>query len=242
VIVNERTARQIGWKEPLGKLLKYPGGGQTFKVVGVVKDFNLTSLRDTIIPFALFYVASKSNNNGVSFAVVSLGTGNPENALFQVQTKWKTFAPGVPFEYSFLDKDFEALYRSEKRMGTVFSIFTFLSIAVACLGLFGLSVYTAERRVKEIGIRKILGASVTSVVSLLSKDFIILVALSALIAFPIAWWATSKWLDDFAYRIPIDPWVFLVSGLLAVSIALLTISIQAVKAARANPAESLRSE
>jgi putative ABC transport system permease protein len=242
VIVNERTARQIGWKEPLGKLLKYPGGGQTFKVVGVVKDFNLSSLRDTIAPFALFYVASKSNNNGVYFAIASIRTGNPSQVLRQVESKWRQYAPGTPFDYSFLDKDYEALYRSEQRMGKVFSIFTFLSIAVACLGLFGLSVYTAERRVKEIGIRKILGASVTSVISLLSKDFLKLVILSALIAFPVAWWATSKWLEDFAYRVPISAWVFILSGLTAVCIALLTVSIQAVKAARANPADSLRAE
>jgi len=198
VIVNEKTARQIGWKEPLGKLLKYPGGGQTFKVVGVVKDFNLTSLRDTIVPFALFYVASKSNNNGISFAIISVGSANTGQVLHQLESKWKQYAPGAPFDYSFLDKDFEALYRSEERMSKVFSIFTFLSIAVACLGLFGLSVYTAERRVKEIGIRKILGASVTSVISLLSRDFLKLVVLSSLIAFPIAWWATNKWLEDFA--------------------------------------------
>jgi putative ABC transport system permease protein len=242
VIVNERTARQIGWKDPLGKLLKYPGGGQTFIVVGVVKDFNLSSLRDTILPFALFYVASKSNNNGVSFAIASLGSGNPEQVVRVIEDKWKAFAPGIPFEYSFLDQDFEALYLSENRMGTVFSIFTFLSIAVACLGLFGLSVYTAERRIKEIGIRKILGASVTSVVSLLSKDILLLIVLSALIAFPIAWWASNKWLEDFAYRIPVSAWIFFASGILAIAIALVTVSFQAIKAALTNPAKHLRSE
>jgi putative ABC transport system permease protein len=242
VIVNERTARQIGWMDPLGKLLRYPGGGQTFKVVGVVKDFNLSSLRDTIMPFALFYVASKSNNNGVSFAVASLGSGNPEQVVRKIESEWKDFAPGIPFEYSFLDKDFEALYLSENRMGAVFRIFTFLSIAVACLGLFGLSVYTTERRIKEIGIRKILGASVTSVVSLLSRDIVVLVILSALIAFPIAWWASNKWLEDFAYRIPISAWVFFVSGILAIAIALVTVSFQAIKAALASPAKHLRSE
>jgi putative ABC transport system permease protein len=242
VIVNERTASQIGWKDPLNKLLKYPGGGQTFKVVGVVKDFNLTSLRDTITPFALFYVASKSNNNGVSFALLSLGSGNPEQTVHKIESKWKSFAPGIPFEYSFLDKDFEALYRSEKRMSTVFSIFTLLSIAVACMGLFGLSVFTAERRMKEIGIRKILGASVSSVVSLLSKDILVLVVVSALVAFPIAWWASNKWLEDFAYRIPVSGWVFFFSGVAAVAIALLTVSFQAIKAALTNPAQNLRSE
>jgi putative ABC transport system permease protein len=242
VIVNERTASRIGWKDPLGKLLRYPGGGQTFTVIGVVQDFNLASLKDTIMPFALFYVTSKSNNNGVSFAVLSLRAGNPEQTVRSVESTWKALVPAVPFEYSFLDKDFEALYRSEQRMGTVFSVFTLLSIAVACLGLFGLSVFTAERRIKEIGIRKILGASVTSVVSLLSKEFILLVILSALIAFPIAWWAMNKWLETFAYRISIAWWTFVLVGLLAIVIALVTVSFQAIKAAIANPVQSLRSE
>jgi putative ABC transport system permease protein len=242
VIINETTANRIGWKDPLGKLLKYPGGGQTFSVIGVVQDFNLASLKDTIKPFALFNVASKSNNNGISFAILSLHAGNPEQVVHSVESTWKALAPGVPFEYSFLDKDFEALYRSEQQMGTVFSVFTLLSIFVACLGLFGLSVFTAERRIKEIGIRKILGASVSSVVSLLSKDFIILVILSAVIAFPIAWWTMSKWLETFAYRISIDWWTFVLVGLLAIAIALVTVSFQAIKAAMANPVTNLRAE
>ena len=145
-------------------------------------------------------------------------------------------------EPSFLDNEFDALYRSEQRMGAVFGIFTFLSIFVACLGLFGLSVYTAERRTKEIGVRKVLGASVQSVVALLSKDFLRLVLLSAVVAFPVAWIAMNKWLEDFAYRITIGWSVFFVAAIAAILIALFTISFQAIKAAVANPVESLRTE
>jgi putative ABC transport system permease protein len=159
-----------------------------------------------------------------------------------LENKWKGFAPSVPFEYSFLDKEYEALYRGEQQMGTVFGIFTTLSIFVALLGLFGLSVYTAERRKKEIGIRKVLGASVQTVVNLLSKEFLKLVFISALIAFPVAWWAMDKWLQNFAYKIAMQWWVFVLAAVLALLVAVLTIGFHAIKAAVANPVASLRSE
>jgi len=154
----------------------------------------------------------------------------------------KSLAPEVPFEYSFLDKNYEALYRSETRMGDIFSIFTTLSILVACLGLFGLSIYTAERRIKEIGIRKILGASVQGLVGLLSKDFLKLVLISTLIAFPLAFWAMNKWLQNFPYRTAISIDIFLSAGLLAVFIALFTVSFQAIRAATMNPSKTLKVE
>jgi putative ABC transport system permease protein len=243
VIVNEATVRHIGWKDPLGKMIRYPGNDdRLFTVIGVAKDFNLYSLRSTIDPFALFYTTSKTYHISSTFIIASVDARYTGEILRQAENKWKAFDAGVPFEYSFLDKDYESLYRSEQRMGNVFSTFTLLSILVACLGLFGLSVYTAERRVKEIGIRKILGASVQSVVTLLSKEFLKLVVLSAIISFPIAWWVMDKWLDDFAYRAPMDASVFLVAGLLAIVIALLTVSFQAVRAATRNPARSLKAE
>ena len=245
VIVNETAVKQIGWKEPLNKYITYPGNeDQHFKVIGVVKDFNVASLRlgDTIVPFALFHSSSKTYQIGTSYIIASVQTKNLKSTLTQLENKWKSFAPAIPFEYSFLDKNFEALYNSEGRMGTVFGIFTCLSIIVACLGLFGLSVYTAERRTKEIGIRKVLGASVQGLVALLSKEFIKLVFIAAIVAFPVAWWVMGKWLNEFASRIKIEWWVFMSAAVLAALIALITISFQAIKTAMANPVKSLRTE
>lgn len=159
-----------------------------------------------------------------------------------MELKWKNLAPGVPFEYSFLDKNFESLYRSDQKLGTVFGIFTCLSILVACLGLLGLSIYTAERRIKEIGIRKVLGATVSGIVTMLSKEFLKLVVIGAVIAFPLAWWAMNKWLQDFAFRIDMEWWVFTGAGITALVIALITVSFQAIKSAISNPVKSLRAE
>jgi putative ABC transport system permease protein len=243
VILNETAAKQIGWKEPLGKTMTYPGNNnQRFKVIGVVKDFDVESIRNMMLPFALFHSSSKTYNAGVSYLVASVDPKNTKQILTEMENKWKSLAPSVPFEYTFLDKSFEAMYNDDQRLGEVFGIFTTLSIFVACLGLFGLSVYTAERRKKEIGVRKVLGASVQSVVNLLSKEFVRLVLVAAIIAFPLAWWAMNKWLQDFVYKITIQWWVFAFAALLALLIAILTISFQAIKAAVANPVKSLRTE
>jgi putative ABC transport system permease protein len=240
--LNETAVKQIGWKEPVGKYLGYPGNYQRFKVIAVVKDFNVTSLREVVEPFALFNTSSKTYNLGHSYISVRLQAGNMKDHLRELETKWKSFVAGTPFDYSFLDGEFESLYRSEQLMGTVCGIFTFLSVFVACLGLFGLSVYTVERRTKEIGVRKVLGASVQSVVVLLSKDFLKLVLISTVIAFPVAGLAMNKWLDDFAYRVTMGWTVFVLAALVALLIALVTISFQAIKAALANPVKSLRAE
>jgi putative ABC transport system permease protein len=191
---------------------------------------------------ALFHTSSKSYDIGTSFMMVRLKPGDISNTVSKIESKWKTFVSGEPFDYNFLDASFDALYRSEQRMGSIFGIFTGLSLFIACLGLFGLSAYIAERRIKEIGVRKVLGASVPSVVTLLSKDFLKLTLIAAVIAFPIAWWWMNKWLEDFAYRININWTVFLVAGLCTLLIALLTVSFQAIKAAIANPVKSLRTE
>lgn len=240
VIINETAAKLIGWKDPVGKYLGYPGNDQRFKVVGVVKDFHLTSLHDLIEPFALFHTSSKTYNLHTSYIAVRLQAGDVSDKIARMQSTWKGFAPATPLDFSFLDSEFDALYRSERRMGTVFGVFTFLSIGVACLGLFGLSIFTAERRKKEIGVRKVLGASVQNVVGLLSKEFVVLVTIAAVIAFPVAWLAMNKWLADFAYRISMGWWMFGVAGVAAMVIALLTVSFQAIKAAMANPVKSLR--
>jgi putative ABC transport system permease protein len=242
VIINETAAKQIGWKEPVGKYLGYPGNSQRFKVIAVVKDFNVASFHELVEPFALFNTSSKTYNLHSSFISVRFQPGNINEQISRIEAKWKSFAPATPFDFNFLDSEFDALYRSEQRMGTVFGIFTFISIFVACLGLFGLSIFTAERRKKEIGVRKVLGASVQTVVGLLSREFLKLVTIATLIAFPVAWLAMSKWLQDFAYRINMGWWIFFIAGLSALAIALLTVSFQAIKAAIANPVKTLRSE
>jgi len=243
VILNEAAVNQIGWKEPLGQRLEYPGGNdQKFKVIAVVKDFNVQSLHNPVVPFALFHTSSKTYDLGASYIIARVEAGKTDAVLAQLESKWKSFAPDTPFDYSFLDEEFNALYQADKRVGAVFGVFTALSVFVACLGLFGLATYTAERRIKEIGIRKVLGASVQGVVRLLSKDFIKLVFIAAVIAFPLAWWAMSKWLEDFVYRIDINWKVFIAAGFLVLVIALLTVSFQAIKAAVANPVKSLRTE
>jgi len=242
VIINETAAKQIGWKEPVGKYLAYPGNNQRFKVIAVVKDFNVASLHELVESFALFHSASKTYNLHTSFISVRVQPGNINAQINGIAAMWKRFAPATPLDFSFLDNEFDALYRSEQHMGTVFGIFTFLSIFVACLGLFGLSIFTAERRKKEIGVRKVLGASVQNVVGLLTKEFLRLVTIAALIAFPIAWIAMDKWLQNFAYRISMGWWIFLMAGGSAMAVALVTVCFQAIKAAIANPANSLRAE
>lgn len=243
VILNEEAVRQIGWKDPVGKWLDYPGGDNVrFRVIGVVKNFNVQSLQNAITPFALFHSSSKTYDLGVSNIVARIRGGNINNTISQIEGKWKTFTSSEPFDYSFLDEAFDAQYRSEQRLGSIFSIFATLSIFIACLGLFGLSAFMAEKRTKEIGVRKVLGASVLNVVALLSKDFLKLTFIASVIAFPVAWYFMNKWLEDFAYRITINWWIFMVAALTALLIALITVSFNAIKSAIANPVKSLRTE
>ncbi|HKP33141.1 MAG TPA: FtsX-like permease family protein, partial [Chitinophagaceae bacterium] len=243
VIINETAVREIGWKDPIGQYMVYPGGNnQRFKVIGVVKDFNYQSLHNPILPFAFFHRSSKTYDLGLTYIVARVKPGNIRTTVDKLQAKWKSFVSDAPFDYSFLDEELNAMYKSDVRMGSVFSVFTLLSILVACLGLFGLAMYTAERRIKEIGVRKVLGASVHGLVGLLSRDFIKLVLIAAVIAFPVAWWSMNKWLEAFVYRIQIEWWVFLIAALVAIVIALATISFQSVKAAMMNPVKSLRAE
>jgi putative ABC transport system permease protein len=171
-----------------------------------------------------------------------LSTDNIAGTVKNVEAIWKKLAPGESFSYSFLDDDFNGMYASEQRTGKIFVVFAILAIFIACLGLFGLATYAAEQRTKEIGIRKVLGATVSNIAAMLSKDFLKLVIIAAIITFPVAGWVMNKWLQDFAYRINISWWIFLVAGLVAVVIALLTIGFQAIKAAVSNPVKSLRTE
>jgi putative ABC transport system permease protein len=243
VILNEEAVKQIGWKDPVGKWLDYPGGNNVrFKVIGVVKNFNIESLQAVITPFALFYSTSKTYDLGITNIVAKISPGNLSHLIEQLQSKWKSFVSAEPFDYNFLDTAFDAQYRSEQRLGSIFSIFSTLSIFIACLGLFGLSAFMAEKRKKEIGVRKVLGASVQNVVVLLAKDFLKLTFVAAIIAFPVAWYFMNKWLQDFAYRINISWTIFLIAGLSTLLITLITISFQAINAAVANPVKSLRTE
>jgi len=207
-----------------------------FHIIGIVKNFNFSSLRDVVTPLALFL--GKDNGN----ISVRISSSDLPNAVAQIKNKWKAMAPSHPFDYSFMDDDFNKLYTAEQRTGNIFITFAILAILIACLGLFGLVTYAAEQRIREIGIRKVLGASVSNVAGMLSSDFLKLVIISAAIAFPIAWWAMNKWLQGFAYRVNINWWVFAIAGILALLIALLTVSFQAIKAALANPVKSLRTE
>ena len=243
VVINEAAAKQIGWENPIGSMIRYPGGNrESYKVIGILKDFNLESLHSHIEPFALFSNTSKSYDTGVSFITVKLKAGNPQEILETIQSKWDAYRANVPFEYSFLDDDLNAAYLSDQRQANLFGIFTFLTIFIACMGLLGLIAFTAQQRTKEIGIRKVLGASISEIVRLLAIDFVKVVFIALLIASPIAGYFMNRWLQDFAYRIDIPWWVFAFSGILALGTAMLTMGFQAVKAANANPVKSLRSE
>jgi len=206
-----------------------------------MKDFHFESMHQQIIPMILLFPppANSSNFGNLSVKV----SGNNIAATIQyIQQKWRQYYPETPFSYTFLDEKFASLYKSEQEQGKLFTIFSCIAIFIACLGLFGLSAFTISQRVKEIGIRKVLGASVSEIVRVIAKDFLKLVAVAAIIAFPIAWFSMHRWLQDFAYRISISWWIFVVAGVVALCIALLTISFQAIKAALANPVKSLRNE
>ena len=237
-LINETAAKRMGWTPAtaLGKTVKF--WGTEGRVIGVLKDFHFQPLRVTIKPF-IFRFRPKE----FYFTLfVKTNPGTVPRTLTDITTVYKKLDPDHPISYGFVDQDLDAQYRAEQRTGRIILYFSVLTILVSCLGLFGLAAFTAEQRTKEIGVRKVLGASVASIVTLLSKDFLKLVILAIVIASPVAWWAMNQWLQDFAYRIDIAWWVFALSGLLAISIALLTVSVQSVKAALMNPVKSLHSE
>ena len=241
MILNEAAVKVLGFKNPIGKhIFRFKDSEskvrRTYTVVGVVKNFHFESLRRNIGALSMTLSA---NSGAASFRISS---ANLPVLMKQIDAKWKQIAPGQPFSYQFMNESFDSMYRAEQRIGTIALTFAGLAILIACLGLFGLAAFMAEQRTKEIGVRKVLGASVSSIVGLLSKDFLRLVFIAILIASPLAWYAMHRWLEDFAYRIDIAWWVFALAGLLAVGIALLTVSFQSIKAALMNPVKSLRSE
>jgi putative ABC transport system permease protein len=237
VIVNETFAKIIGKENPVGEVLTRDDNSK-LQIVGVVKDFVFNDMYKAPDPAVLICQPSSVNR-----MLVRLKSNKDVSAsLAKIEAVIKDFAPGYPFEYKFMDDEFANLFKSEMLIGKLSRLFAFLTILISCLGLFGLAAYMAERRTKEIGIRKVLGATIVNVITLLSKDFLRLVAIASLIAFPLAWFAMHKWLEDFAYRINIPFWVFAAAGILSVIIALCTVSFQAIKAAVANPVSSLRTE
>jgi len=243
VILNEAAVKAIGWEDPIGKWMTYPGNdNQRFQVVGVMRDFHSGSIRAAIQPEAIFHESSKTYRTWASYMSMRLEPGTEKVVIEKAKALWAKEIPGAPFDYDFLDDSFGNLYQEEQRAATLLGVFTALALFIGCLGLFALAAYTAEQRTKEIGIRKVLGASVFGITSLLAKDFLKLVLLAILIASPIAWYFMNQWLADFAYRIDIQWWMFVVAGILAVAIAFLTIGFQSSKAALANPVKSLRSE
>ncbi len=237
-VLNKAMAATLGWKpeEAVGKPFNL--SNRVGRVVGVMQDFHHESLHSAITPMIFYH----SLNDQPSYMLVKIAPENIQTTLAALSDVWRKVIPHRAFEYSFLDKDFEALYTSEQVLAKVVSIFAILAIGIGCLGLFALTAFTAEQRTKEIGIRKVLGASVASIIALLSKDFLKLVGVAILLATPLAYWAAGKWLQDFAYRVDLSWWVFASAGLAAVVIAFMTVAGQAWRAAQANPATSLRSE
>lgn len=247
ILVNEALVKKFGIKDPVGKRF----GKYSQHIIGVMKDFNYESLHTEVKPLVLslkFDTIARQSND-VSFAnspqpriSVRMKQGNVQNNINILKQSWQAIAPNQDFEYHFLDEKLAAAYEQEQKSATVVKIASGLSIFIACMGLFGLATLTVTRRTKEIGIRKVLGANALQLVQLLSKDFIMLIVIAALIAFPIAWWAMHTWLADFAYRTDISWWVFVLAGIVSIVIAFVTVSTQAIKASSANPVESLRTE
>ncbi|RYE20043.1 MAG: FtsX-like permease family protein, partial [Sphingobacteriaceae bacterium] len=241
VVINETAVRAFNLgSNPVGKIIiaqkNNPAAkNRSYAVIGVVKDFNFKSLHEPITPL-LMVLGQQSG------LIIKIKTADVSGLLSTMKQNWNKFNTDEPFTYAFMDDMYNKTYQAEIKTGFILNIFTLLTIFVACLGLFGLAIYTTEQRTKEIGIRKVLGASVVQVVNLLSADFLKLILIACFIAFPIAFWAMHNWLQDFAYRITISWWIFALAAIIAITIALITVSFQAIKAALANPVKSLRSE
>jgi putative ABC transport system permease protein len=235
-ILNETAVKRIGWKNAEMALDQpFAYGERKGRIIGVLKDFHFESLHEEIVPMVLLMNENRYGNLSVSIAGSDVSA-----ALAHVEKTWKKFLPNRPFEYGFLDQRFGELYRAETTRGTLFTTFAAISIFIACLGLFGLASFTITQRSKEISVRKVLGASVSGIVGLLSKEFVRLVGIAFLVAIPLAWYCMDRWLQDFAYRTGIGADVFLIAGGLALGIALATVSYQAIRAALSNPVNSLR--
>ncbi len=242
IVVNEALVRQFNFENPIGETISNHGGSpekptiESYKIIGVVKDFHYASLRENIQPLLLYLGKSRGS---VAFKISG---DRVDETIATLRETWDQFGPGQPFSYSFVDQQFENAHKTEIRIGSIFIVFASLAVFIACLGLFGLAAFTAEQRNKEIGVRKVLGASVSSIMGLLSWEFVKLVGVSFLIAAPTAWYAMGKWLENFAFRTDLSVATVLVAGVLSLVVAWITMSFQTWRAARANPVQSLRSE
>ena len=241
-VLNEKAVELLGWDDPIGKKINnWARNRGNFTVIGVIKDYHYESLHQEIRPMALFLSGGYYTNVESSISV-RLNTENISETIKYAGNTWNDFAHNMPFEYSFLDEDYDNLYINEKQTRKLFSIFSFLAIFIACLGLFGLASFIADQKTKEIGIRKVLGASVPGIVKVLNKRFVKWVLIANFTAWPIAWFMMNKWLQNFAYRIELSWWMFILAAVLALLVALITVSFQTVKAALKNPIDSLRYE
>lgn len=234
VVINETAANNFGFEDPVGKQIVR--NGDFYTVIGVMKDFNFDDVQYEIDGLVIFFQETANE------MLVSFQSESPQKAVSQIKSTWNKYAGGVPLEYSFLDDDFNQLFEQEQKLSKLFSAFTILAIIIACMGLFGLSAFMAERRTKEIGVRKVLGASVGSIVQLLSKEYLKLVGIAFIIATPISWYFISQWLQDFAYRIELSPLTFILTGIVTLVVVLLTISWQTITAALSNPVDSIQKE
>jgi putative ABC transport system permease protein len=239
VVVNEKMVKEFGWGDnALGKRVKFPGdtSGNYLEVVGVVKDFNQKSLYNPITPLILVY---RPNSNGLQ---IKLDARNIPAAIASVEQSWKKAFPDLPFQYTFLDQDFDSQYAADQKRGKIFTAFSILTIFITCLGLLGLIAFTTQQRQKEISIRKVMGAGVVQIVQLVTKNFVVLVGISCLVAFPVAYLFMHKWLQVFTYNTGLSPLPFVLSALLVLVITLLTIIFHTTRAAVASPAKNLRTE
>lgn len=236
LILNEEATRKLKLSQPVGTKVAVQGESWKAEVVGIVEDFHFKSLHTTVEPLVLIL------SDSLEYAEIKIQSADLPQTLALIEDQWNQYADGTPLDYSFLDEDFDALFRADQRIGKIFGGFTSLAIVIACLGLLALASFMAEQRTKEIGIRKVMGASVRSIVLLLSEDFTKLVVIAFAVAIPLAYWAVQQWLEDFAYKIDIGLTSFIIAGVLALLVALLTVSYQAFKAAMANPVKSLRNE
>lgn len=238
VIINEAAVRDLGFgdMDPIGKTI-VRSGQRRYNIVGVVKDFNFTSAKQKIAPLMML-----PNKRGANEIILRIKTADVHRLIGDIKNQWGSYNASAPFSFYFLDDQFASLYSTEERTGQIFTSFSTIAVIIACLGLFGLSAFMIRQRVKEIGIRKVLGASTGSITTMLSKEFLALILVAVIVSFPVTWYAMSKWLQDFAYRVDIHWWVFIVAGCLALTIAFITVSFQSIKAALANPVKSLRSE